>query len=153
MARSTRRGFIALTTKMRRVTVRHEEPPVVVEGTFSHTVSTEHAERRSESDGSLTWPPRSTSSNGPEERSSDRSRKEADMKPNVEDAVIEQLLADFNETLRLHGRPDFSILERCPVMYRKELLSLMNVAALAYRALKPEREARRRALAREKAAT
>jgi hypothetical protein len=75
------------------------------------------------------------------------------MKPNVEDAVIEQLLADFNETLRLDGRPDFSILERCPVMYRKELLSLMNVAALAYRALKPEREARRRALAREKAAT
>jgi hypothetical protein len=75
------------------------------------------------------------------------------MKPNVEDAVIERLLADFNETLRLHGRSDFSILERCPVMYRKELLSLMNVAALAYRALEPEREARRRALAREKAAT
>ena len=74
------------------------------------------------------------------------------MKPKAEDAVIERLLADFNETLRLHGRPDFSILEQCPVIYRKELLSLMNVAALAYRALEPEREARRRALARKKAA-
>lgn len=53
----------------------------------------------------------------------------------------EQLLAEFNEALRVHGRPDFSILERCPAASRKELLSLMNVAALAYRALAPEREA------------
>lgn len=75
------------------------------------------------------------------------------MKPSTEDAVIERLLADFNETLHFDGRPDFSILKRCPVVYRKELLSLMNVAALAYRALEPEREAKRRALARGKAAT
>lgn len=68
-------------------------------------------------------------------------------------AIVEQLLADFNEALRLQGRPDFSIIERCPVPYRKELLSLCNVAALAWRALEPEREARRKALAQEKAPT
>jgi hypothetical protein len=62
-------------------------------------------------------------------------------------------LADFNEALRLEGRPDFSILERCPELYRRELLSLMNVAALAYRALEPERTARRRAREKEKAAS
>lgn len=75
------------------------------------------------------------------------------MRPSAEDSVIERLLAEFNEALRLDGRPDFSILERCPVIYRKELFSLMNVAALAYTALEPEREARRRASARGKAAT
>lgn len=64
--------------------------------------------------------------------------------------VVERLLADFNEALRLHGRPDFSIIERCPKPYRKELLSLCNVAALAWRALEPEREARRKALPQEK---
>ena len=78
-------------------------------------------------------------------------RKEANMGANAGDVIVERLLADFNEALRLHGRPDFSIVERCPVMYRKELLSLCNVAALAYRALAPEREARRQALAEEKA--
>jgi hypothetical protein len=56
-------------------------------------------------------------------------------------AAVEELLAEFNETLRREGRPDFSLLERCPPSERKELLSLMNVAALAYRALAPEREA------------
>jgi hypothetical protein len=70
----------------------------------------------------------------------------------LENAVIEQLLSDFNEVLRLEERPDFSILERCPEPYRRELLSLMNAAALAYRTLEPERTARRRALEREKAA-
>jgi hypothetical protein len=55
--------------------------------------------------------------------------------------VVEDLLAQFNETLRLEGRPDFSLLKRCPPSEQKELLSLMNVAALAYRALAPEREA------------
>jgi hypothetical protein len=43
--------------------------------------------------------------------------------------------------MRRDGHPDFSLLERCPPSERKELLSLMNVAALAYRALAPEREA------------
>lgn len=71
----------------------------------------------------------------------------------LENAIIEQLLSGFNEALRLAGRPDFSILERCPEPYRRELLSLMNVSALAYRALEPERTARRRALARESAAS
>ncbi len=70
----------------------------------------------------------------------------------LENAVIEQLLADFNEVLRREGRPDFSLLKRCPEPYRRETLSLMNVAALAHRALEPERTARRRALEREKAA-
>ena len=72
------------------------------------------------------------------------------MEANEEVVIVERLLADFNEALRLHGRPDFSIIERCPVPYRKELLSLCNVAALAYRALAPEREARRKALAQQK---
>jgi hypothetical protein len=71
----------------------------------------------------------------------------------LENAIVEHLLADFNEALRLEGRPDFSILERCPEPYRRELLSLMNVAALAYRALEPERIARRRAREKEKAAS
>jgi hypothetical protein len=55
--------------------------------------------------------------------------------------AVEELLAEFNESLRVQGRPDFSLLDRCPSDQRKELLSLMNVAALAYRALAPEREA------------
>jgi hypothetical protein len=55
--------------------------------------------------------------------------------------AVEELLAEFNESLRVQGRPDFSLVERCPSDQRKELLSLMNVAALAYRALAPEREA------------
>ena len=71
----------------------------------------------------------------------------------LENAVIEQLLDDFNEVLHREGRLDFSILERCPEPYRRELLSLMNVAALAYRALEPERTARRWAREREKAAS
>ena len=68
----------------------------------------------------------------------------------MENSAIEQLLSDFNEVLRLEGQADFSLLERCPEAHRRELLSLMNVAALAYRALEPERKARR--LAREKVA-
>ena len=67
-----------------------------------------------------------------------------------EEEVIERLLSEFNEVLRLEGRADFSLLEHCPEAYRRELLSLMNVAALAYRALEPERMARR--LARKMAA-
>lgn len=78
--------------------------------------------------------------------------KEANIRPEkeIENAIIEQLLSEFNEVLRLEGRADFSLLERCPEEHRRELLSLMNVAALAYRALEPERTARR--LARKKAA-
>jgi len=78
--------------------------------------------------------------------------KEATMRPDkeMENAVVEQLLSLFNEVLRREGRADFSLLERCPEASRRELLSLMNVAALAYRALEPERTASR--LAREKAA-
>lgn len=68
----------------------------------------------------------------------------------MENTTIEQLLSDFNEVLRLEGRADFSLLEHCPEAHRRELLSLMNVAALAYRALEPERTARR--CVREKAA-
>lgn len=55
--------------------------------------------------------------------------------------AVEEILAEFNEGLRVQGRPDFSLLDRCPSDQRKELLSLMNVAALAFRALAPEREA------------
>lgn len=61
-----------------------------------------------------------------------------------ENTAIEVLLAEFHEALRLHGRPDYSILGRCPEGSRKELLSLMNVAALAHRALASERAAARR---------
>jgi len=61
----------------------------------------------------------------------------------VHNTVVEELLAEFNEGLRLEGAPRFEILERCPEPQRRELLSLMNVAALAYRALEPERRARR----------
>ncbi|HZF10369.1 MAG TPA: hypothetical protein VFE33_16385 [Thermoanaerobaculia bacterium] len=56
-------------------------------------------------------------------------------------AAVETLLAEFNETLRVEGRPDFSLLDRCPPDQRQELLSLMNVSALAFRALAPERKA------------
>jgi hypothetical protein len=66
------------------------------------------------------------------------------MSPTVErreNATVERLLAEFNEILRLQGRADFALLEQCLPSQRKELLSLMNVAALAYRALAPERQA------------
>ncbi len=56
-------------------------------------------------------------------------------------SAVETLLAEFNEILRVQGRPDFSLLDRCPAGERKELLSLMNVSALAFRALAPERQA------------
>jgi len=55
--------------------------------------------------------------------------------------AVEELLAEFSQIMRSEGRPDFSLLERCPPSERKEFLSLMNVAVLAYRALAPEREA------------
>jgi hypothetical protein len=55
-------------------------------------------------------------------------------------AAVETLLAEFNERLRIQGRPDFSLLERCPPSERQELLSQMNVSALAFRALAPERQ-------------
>jgi hypothetical protein len=57
----------------------------------------------------------------------------------VKNTVIEELFGEFNEVLRTTGQPDFTVLERCPEAHRKELRSLMNVAALAYRALEPER--------------
>lgn len=63
----------------------------------------------------------------------------------IETAVIEELFAEFNEGLRVHGEPNFDLLQRCPEPYRKELRSLMNVAALTYRALRPERDAKHRA--------
>jgi len=66
------------------------------------------------------------------------------MSPTIEAAsntVVEELLAEFNEGLRLEGKLRFELLERCPEPERKELLSLMNVAALAYRAMEPERQA------------
>lgn len=66
------------------------------------------------------------------------------MKPNAESintTVVEELFGEFNENLRATGQPDFAILERCPEAHRRELRSLMNVAALAYRALEPERHA------------
>lgn len=56
-------------------------------------------------------------------------------------SAVERLLAQFQETLRLEGRTDFTLLDQCPPGERKELLSLMNVSALAHRALAPEREA------------
>jgi hypothetical protein len=52
-----------------------------------------------------------------------------------ENIVIEELLADFNEALRLHRRLDYSVLRRCPEDSRKELLSLINTAALVHRTL------------------
>jgi hypothetical protein len=55
--------------------------------------------------------------------------------------VVEELFGEFNETLRTTGQPDFTLLERCPEAYRKELRSLMNVATLTYHALEPERQA------------
>ena len=55
--------------------------------------------------------------------------------------AVETLLAEFNENLRVQGRLDFSLLDQCPASERKELLSLMNVSALAFRALAPERQA------------
>jgi hypothetical protein len=62
-------------------------------------------------------------------------------KVEADQSAVETLLAEFNEKLRAQGRPDFSLLDRCPVSERKELLSLMNVSALAFRALAPERQA------------
>jgi hypothetical protein len=65
------------------------------------------------------------------------------VEPVVEKSAVD-LLATFNEHLRLHGTPDFGLLDQCPVEDRPELLSLMNVALLAYKALEPERRAFRR---------
>jgi hypothetical protein len=53
----------------------------------------------------------------------------------LENIVIEELVADFNEALRLHCRLDYSVLRRCPEDSRKELLSLINTAALVHRTL------------------
>jgi hypothetical protein len=61
----------------------------------------------------------------------------------LESRILEQLLAEFNETLRCQGRADFSLLDRCPAPCRNELLALLNTVALAYRALGPERAALR----------
>jgi hypothetical protein len=54
--------------------------------------------------------------------------------------AVEVLLADFNEGLRLEGVPHFELLEQCPPADRPELLSLMNIAVLAYYGLRRERE-------------
>jgi hypothetical protein len=55
--------------------------------------------------------------------------------------IVEELFGEFNEHLRTTGQPNFALLERCPEVHRKELRGLMNVAALTYRALEPERQA------------
>lgn len=60
-----------------------------------------------------------------------------------EASLVEELLAEFNEQLRCTGAADFGLLERCPSGSRKELRALMNVAVLAYRALEPERSAKK----------
>jgi hypothetical protein len=66
-----------------------------------------------------------------------------------EHKAVEELLYEFNEGLRLEGHPHFEILERCPEPQRRELLALMNVATLAWKALEPERKAHRAALAKK----
>jgi hypothetical protein len=60
---------------------------------------------------------------------------------NIQESIVEQLLASFNEELRCTGRANFELLQHCPPDRQKELRSLMNVVVLAYRALQPEREA------------
>ena len=55
-------------------------------------------------------------------------------------SIVEELFGEFNEKLRTTGQPDFTLLARCPEAHHKELRSLMNVAALAYQALEPERQ-------------
>ena len=61
----------------------------------------------------------------------------------IQNTIVEELLAEFNEGLRCEGKPHFEILDRCPNRHRRELLALFNVAALTYRALEPERRALR----------
>ena len=63
------------------------------------------------------------------------------MAKQIQATITEELFAEFNEILRTTGHPDFALLERCPEPHRKELRSLMNVAALAYLALAPDRDA------------
>jgi len=59
----------------------------------------------------------------------------------IEQNRFEELLASFNEHLRCTGQTNFGLLQQCPLHRQKELRSLMNAAVLAYRALKPERDA------------
>jgi hypothetical protein len=59
----------------------------------------------------------------------------------VQNTIVEELLAEFNEGLRSEGRARFEVLQRCPEPQKRELLALMNVATLAYRALEPDRQA------------
>lgn len=57
-----------------------------------------------------------------------------------DEETIEALFVELNDTLRRTGQADFSVLERCPIELRQELQSLMNVAALTYRAFHPAEE-------------
>jgi hypothetical protein len=54
--------------------------------------------------------------------------------PRVENPTLENLFAEFGETLRTTGKADFRLLDGCPLAERQELLSLMNVAVLTSRA-------------------
>jgi hypothetical protein len=65
---------------------------------------------------------------------------EKKMTNQIKTTPVEELFGEFNETLRTTGQANFDVLERCPEAHRKELRALMNVAALAYRALEPERQ-------------
>ncbi|MFN7960003.1 MAG: hypothetical protein U0002_01900 [Thermoanaerobaculia bacterium] len=65
--------------------------------------------------------------------------------------VIEKLLAEFNEHLRVTGEANYDLLERCPEGLREELRSLCNTIVLAFAALAPEREAFQKARAAAKA--
>lgn len=55
---------------------------------------------------------------------------------NLYEDPVDVLLAEFNETLRVSNHLDYALLEKCPVGSRKELRSLMNVIALAHKALR-----------------
>jgi hypothetical protein len=57
-------------------------------------------------------------------------------------STVELLFAEFNEVLRMTNEPDFAIANRCPEDQRAELVSLMNVAVLAFRAFAKERAER-----------
>jgi hypothetical protein len=73
-----------------------------------------------------------------------------------EQTLVDDLLEQFAEELRTSGSSNFALLERCPIQRRRELRSLMNMAALmhwaasradrrAYRQQKPGLVGQRRA--------
>lgn len=57
--------------------------------------------------------------------------------------ILDDLFARFNEELRCTGNINYGLLVECPEEVRPELKRLMNVTALAYRALEPARRAYR----------